>query len=696
MERYFQISLHALIFSAFGALALTGRLDLPSILIFTVGVGLSLYRVVKGRTTLLSAQAVFYLSCVYIVFFLLDSLRSFVPAAVHLVLFLELAKLHQRSKNEKDYLYLIILAFLKILAASSLTIGISFVATLLLFLIALVSTMMSYNMRRFQAASRMEDRKIAASIGGMSVWATFCIVVLGAILFLLIPRADMGYFSQSSPASILLSGFTDNVQLGEIGQVKLNSAVVMRARRLFGARSAVLKWRGIALDAFDGRKWYRSDRTRTFVERSGDEYFVRSRDRMGDLARYDIFLEPLPTTTLFGPHRIVAIYGSLPSVEVDRDESLFTRFRPLQRTEYEVLSEVPNPRFHANPIAADSPIPPDIQAKYLQLPDKLDPRVRQLASEITQPGSSSREKASIVEAYLKRNYKYTLNLTWKPGEQPVSTFLLETKAGHCEYFASAMAILLRASGVPTRMVNGFLMGEYNPVGDDYIVRQSDAHSWVEVFTSDSGWVEFDPTPPDPNQKEVGLGRQLSHYVDAMELFWNSYVLTYDTGSQLQLFRNAQDRVENFQEGVQTSSYDWAQRIQQLSDRFAHAARTVVEAVWFWILVILAAGGATIYRHRLLLRTEWRVWRARTVEGPVDEQVVEHLFYRAARLAAGRKHPRRPGQTWREWVIALPDPARQSILAPALDVFERSKYGSQPASSSDFAVLESAIRGLRGP
>src|SRR5438034_1736645 len=119
MERYFQISLHGLIISAFIALALTGRLDLPSIVIFTAGVGVSLYHAIKGRPPLLSVQAVFYLSCAYIAFFVFDSLRSFVPATIHLVLFLELAKLHQRSKNEKDYLYLIILAFLKILAASS-------------------------------------------------------------------------------------------------------------------------------------------------------------------------------------------------------------------------------------------------------------------------------------------------------------------------------------------------------------------------------------------------------------------------------------------------------------------------------------------------------------------------------------------------------------------------------------------------
>ncbi len=138
----------------------------------------------------------------------------------------------------------------------------------------------------------------------------------------------------------------------------------------------------------------------------------------------------------------------------------------------------------------------EVPGRYLQLPEDLDPRIANLATEITAKGKSTLEKAAMVETYLKRNYKYTLNLVWTPGPQPVSTFLFDAKSGHCEYFASSMVILLRTAGIPTRLINGFLMGEYNPVGQDFIVRESDAHSWVEVYVPARGWVEFDPTPPD--------------------------------------------------------------------------------------------------------------------------------------------------------------------------------------------------------
>jgi hypothetical protein len=304
------------------------------------------------------------------------------------------------------------------------------------------------------------------------------------------------------------------------------------------------------------------------------------------------------------------------------------------------------------------------------------------------------EKAALVETYLKRNYGYTLKLTWKPGPQPISTFLFDAKAGHCEYFASSMAILLRSAGIPTRLINGFLMGEYNPVGGSYIIRQSDAHSWVEVYVPGGGWTEFDPTPPDPNHKVRNLAAQISLYLDAMELYWNSYIIVYDSGAQLQLFRSAQEQVQTIQTDFRNKSDQWVVRGQMLSDRFAARSRELFENGWFWSAVAAIFLGYGTYRNRKALRTQLRIWRLRRVGGTVNEDVVEQLFYRAARLAEGRTEKRRPAETWREWIFGLPDPDRRSILTRALEVFEKSKYGRQPVTSSEFQVLEQTIRELK--
>ena len=155
-------------FSAFFALALTGRLETPTILIFTAAIGMSCYRVIQRRPALLSARGAFLLSLAYIFVFLFDFSalsRSFISACIHLVLFLQIVKLYQ-EKSDRDYFYLIVLSFMQVLAASSLTVDMSFVVTLFLFLVALVSTLMSFDMYRAERENSAHTKVAAIPLGG--------------------------------------------------------------------------------------------------------------------------------------------------------------------------------------------------------------------------------------------------------------------------------------------------------------------------------------------------------------------------------------------------------------------------------------------------------------------------------------------------------------------------------------------------
>jgi transglutaminase-like putative cysteine protease len=415
------------------------------------------------------------------------------------------------------------------------------------------------------------------------------------------------------------------------------------------------------------------------------------------VVRYQILLEPLQdASALFGPFRIRGISGfsrNLLAVDRDSDDSVYMRSSG-SRIQYEVISEVPRlARLgDANASGAESG---NGSPKYLQLPEDTDPRVRELAAEITRNATSPLEKAVRVEAFLKRNYQYSLLLDWDPGAQPVSAFLLSAKRGHCEYFASSMAILLRAAGVGTRVVNGFLMGEYNSVGDHYLVRQSDAHSWVEVFIPGAGWREFDPTPPDPQRGDVGFTGRISQYVDAMEMFWNSYVLIYDTEAQMQLFRNAQDRALALQNGFRDWADAWMVQIDRISQRFAKSLGHAAGAWWFWLAPVAIAVLVALFPKRRALLAEIRMRRVRRGLGTPDRAIIEHMFYRAADLARGKGPRREPSQTWREWIVGLSDANRRSLLESAAAVFERSKYGCDAASADDFALLERTLRELRG-
>lgn len=698
MKRYFELSVHALIGTAFFSLTLTGRLDALSIVVFAAVFLISLYRTMNAQPPLLTARAAFYLSCAYIFLFLFDFNAlsgTLIGATVHMVLFLELAKLLQ-EKADKDYLYLIMLSFIKILAASSLTVDMSFVVTLLLFLIALVSTLMSFDMYRSQRASpQATTRETTVSLGGMSVWTTFCIIVVGAGLFFVIPRVGTGYFTRAASSPLLLSGFNDNVRLGQIGQLKLSSAVVMHAQRLAGTPFAILKWRGVVLDTFDGTDWKKKNRRHSVVLAENSRFAFGRVSPRSEMASYEVLLEPLATTAIFGHYQVREVFGRMiPGLEVDDGGAIFARFQQSRRLQYQVTSEMPKRLTKEDNVDYADGVPPNIQFTYLQLPKDLDPKIRDLAQKITAEAKTPLEKVVRIDAYLKRNYKYTLELTWNPGNRPLSAFLFQAKSGHCEYFASAMAVLLRASGVPTRLVNGFLMGEYNPVGDAYIVRQSDAHSWVEVYLPVNGWREFDPTPAE-GLRESSLMAQLGNYADAIGMFWNSYILTYDTESQASLFRNAQETVQGIQKSLQTRAERWAAAAQGFGSRLSDVVRWAVDSGRIWLYAVAALAAYAAFRNRQDFWNRWLAFRARNASGAVDGKVAAALFYRAVRLAESEGPYRGRSQTWREWIVSVPHEQRRSILTQALEVFEKSKYGRQTTSATDVAVLRQAVNDLRG-
>jgi transglutaminase-like putative cysteine protease len=137
--------------------------------------------------------------------------------------------------------------------------------------------------------------------------------------------------------------------------------------------------------------------------------------------------------------------------------------------------------------------PTDIRERYLQLPDTITDRTRQLAEELTANLDNPYDKAKAIEAYL-RTFPYSLDVPPPPPNQDIADhFLFDLRTGYCDYYATSMIVLARASGLPSRLVIGYSSGGYDPVTASYIVREANAHSWVEVYFSGIGWVEFEPT-----------------------------------------------------------------------------------------------------------------------------------------------------------------------------------------------------------
>ncbi len=179
------------------------------------------------------------------------------------------------------------------------------------------------------------------------------------------------------------------------------------------------------------------------------------------------------------------------------------------------------------------------------------PRIPRLASQVAGSATNNYDKAAALEIYLKTHYGYTLQLLRTPVADPLANFLFERKQGHCEYFASSMAVMLRTLHIPSRVVNGFRSDEFNDVTGNYVVRAKNAHSWVEAYFPGYGWITFDPTPGGDVGTPEGWDRAML-YLDAAQSFWREWVISYDSSHQYILgqaavsgTRNSWDRSRNW-------------------------------------------------------------------------------------------------------------------------------------------------------
>jgi hypothetical protein len=261
-----------------------------------------------------------------------------------------------------------------------------------------------------------------------------------------------------------------------------------------------------------------------------------------------ILREPLDTETLFAAQKALSLQGPMPSLTQDIYTDALSAAGLKGRTAYAVSSDTMVPA--EQELRADSPAlsPEEIKRFNLQQPHKLDHRIAQLAHDITRNSPNAYDKARAIESYFKTGFRYTLDLK-SAGDDPLSEFLFETREGHCEYFATAMTVMLRTLDIPARIVNGFQMGEYNELNGMYTVRESDAHSWVEAyFPRSASWIEFDPTPAAGiNDYTQGgllghLKGQLRRYTDALEVFWLNYIVTLDSDEQASIMVDLQHRL----------------------------------------------------------------------------------------------------------------------------------------------------------
>src|SRR5713226_1064794 len=473
-ERFFRTSLSLLILTSFLTLVGTGKLDIFSSFVAPLAALYKGYRWWHGRPAEISHRAATWCVLSYLAFFPFDTLilsRFFVGnssnpplfaallGAVHFLIFVTIVRFYSAA-SDRDALFLSMLSFAGILAAAVLTVDTTFLILFFIFLLFGVATFVGMELRRGAAgavsqalhAHTERDRRLNRALGLSALTVAAGSIVLGSVLFFFFARISAGYLGRASFNPSLMTGFTESVELGQIGEIKKNSAVVMRVQTGKPIGYDRLRWRGIALTTFDGKRWSSTEPNPQRLQPGDDGWIYTSpppqkADSPGPAILYTVFLEPLATDAIFVPGKVVSLKGNFTGeggnsftairrtyIFRDSTDTLLNPFHNYSAVRYAGISRLP-PRNAVKLRSASTDYPSDISAIYLQLPE-LDPRIPELTSQITKNAPTPFDKAVAIENYLRTRFTYTLKLTGRPGDHPLAHFLFETRAGHCEYFAS--------------------------------------------------------------------------------------------------------------------------------------------------------------------------------------------------------------------------------------------------------------------
>ncbi len=443
--------------------------------------------------------------------FIIDSLiisDDYFTAVAHLTITFQAIKSFD-LKEPWDHLQVYFMSLLQLIVASELTYSIAFGFMFILFLVTLVAAIVVAHFMKEGIALKVDIKKPVTYISLMTL-------IITIILFISAPRVSHGIWGKTHKKSVRTVGFSERVDFGSFGVLKLDPTVIMRFE-INGDVKPPYYWRGLTLNYFDGISWKNTLEKKEKIKK-GDKFILRPFQEDKAISQ-KIFLEPMDTDVIFGLSEIVAVESVGIILFMDRAKSLFLPFKKGKQFNYIAYSTSGLKPFR------------DDATDYLQLPAGVE-RISRLAKNLIDKNDRDLQKAMKIEKYLRENYTYSLSVSQPPpGMSPVEDFLFSSKRGYCEHYATAMVLMLRSIGIPARIVTGFLGGELNDYGGYMIVRQSDAHSWVEAVI-DKKWELFDPTPSVSGGHFSGYAL----FLDMLKMKWNRYVVAFSVNDQREIIK----------------------------------------------------------------------------------------------------------------------------------------------------------------
>ena len=667
------------------------------------------------------------------------------------ILAIQIFKLFERKEN-RDYAQLIVLSLLQMICACIISVTVIFGAMLLTYLVLTLFTILLFQIKLSHDEVHKTNRRYAPDdqyvprprpvvsphyrrqFNLLTVLVGVACLCLAAVVFVLIPRGTgrgvLGDWQQTQ-ASQAVSGYRSDVQLGSISRITTSPIPVLNVSvwqgdRNVGSGEDSFRLRGNALDHYESssRRWQRSrrmdnlDRKVEVPATQGANLLIPPPSAAA--LRQQITLRANTRGALFGLYPPTHLAGDeLAEVIFNpHDQVLRIDRRSTDGFQYEVTS-LRNPR-------------PDLTDRYIEHLDRFrrrptpaalldrvhreyavgqvinDPRLADytrnvLAGQEVDPASvataaGQRRIADAVAAHLQQNFSYTLSPpATASGTDPIVDFLFNHQRGHCEYFASAMAAMLRSVGMRARLISGLVASEFNAVGGYYIVRQKNAHAWVEVHIEGVGWDTYDPSPTDVieshHQPPSGIVAALRNLYDYVEFKWIDSVITFNEAQRKQVVGTQYQRAVGQGRAMLNRIRRWFENVR--TDAVFGSIGPVVLIVFVGAIVL----GIGLLIH-IVIHQRNRVRRLHLESASRSDQrrLVRRLeFYlQALRLLAAAGHNKPVWQPPAQFAdnLAATDPQRFAPMVALTDVFYEIRFGGRPLDDQRAAAIDGHLRSLR--
>ena len=640
--------------------------------------------------------------------------RSPLDVAVEFAALLQIVRLATRRGAAHDQ-QIIVLALLHFVAGTVLGGGLTYGICFLGFLVVAPGALVLSHLRRevegnYRQGARdrtglpVDVPRILRSrrVVGRGFLAATCllsvpILLFTTTLFVLFPRVGLSLLLLNHPRAGRMIGFSEHVDLGDVGVLRDDPTIALRFELTDlpdpPPMRLTLRLRGTAFDAYDGRAWARTQRDLRPADHGIEGPDVipifRGPDPQRD-RKVSFDLEPIDPPVVFLPPRAVALIvkpqnqillGDPLAVQKGADGEIRYSGSDARGLRYDVYLAGDN-----EPLSEQ--LPQGERVRYLSLPAALPDRLATLAHAWTDALPTPEAKAGAIADHLRREFTYDLRSPSQGQPQPVDHFLFESKRGHCEFFSTAMALMLRAIGIPSRNVTGFVGGTWNRFGRYYAVREGDAHSWVEAYVERGGrpgWQTFDPTPPSgaqPVEPPEGAYYYLRDFVEALSQRWNTYVVGYDLRKQVRLFDEMSRRYERM-------------RNRAGIDKGPLARLTRGPFVAGATLLLLALGYAAWKRRRKNASAPEAKAARREQDARVETVTALYRALEAALQSQGiTRVPSTPPLRHAEELRSRQHPLAHSVLS-LTSVYLEARFGGEMLTDAGRRDFERRVREIRG-